>query len=211
MLPSLFLENTPIEYQEVVKNLGMQIDSMLSWHKHIDFTVSRVYQGLKNLWRHAKYTPRQLRERLVKALLVPIITYGDSVYCNFDSACRRKLNVAFNACTRYIFGLQRYDHVSVYSSQVLGCNLNNYLNFRWCLMMYKILNNLAPNYLQECIQFLSSRRTQLLLIPKFNTKFSTRAFFVHVVRIWNGLPLDVRTAVSFRDFRIRALDHFANS
>jgi hypothetical protein len=50
--------------------------------------------------------------KLCKALLVPQFLYSDVI---FSGICRMDLDrweVAFNSCTRYVFGLRRFDRLS---------------------------------------------------------------------------------------------------
>jgi hypothetical protein len=39
----------------------------------------------------------------------------------------RRLELPFNACTRYVYGLRRFDHISDFSREILGCILFEYL------------------------------------------------------------------------------------
>jgi hypothetical protein len=43
----------------------------------------------------------------------------------------RRLELAFNACTRYVYGHRRFDHISEFSRETLGVHCSNNWNFDW--------------------------------------------------------------------------------
>jgi hypothetical protein len=61
-------------------------------------------------WRLLKFlTPKRVRLKLCKARLLPYFFYCDVVFSYLSSVDSRRLPVAFNSCTRYVFNLVRYD------------------------------------------------------------------------------------------------------
>ena len=66
-------------------------------------------------------------------------------------------------------------------------------------MMYKILNNLAPNYLKDHFEtsaidnFYKLRNRKLCLaLPKPQTEYLKKRFAFSGVKLWNTLPEDVK-------------------
>ena len=75
-------------------------------------------------------------------------------------------------------------------------------------MIYKILNNLAPSYLQELcpvqvrsIAAYNLRTGEDYLIPHARTERFKKSFSVSSIRLWNNLPLDVRNSNSLVCFQ----------
>jgi hypothetical protein len=58
---------------------------------------------------------------LSTSLFIPQFLFGDVLFRMVDSTGLHKLGVAFNNCVRFVYGLRRYDHVSEYSRNILGC------------------------------------------------------------------------------------------
>jgi hypothetical protein len=84
----------------------------------------RVYGTLNLLNRFKRSTTTDLRLYLVRALIMPIVLHTDVVFflCLISTALNR-LQLAFNSCVRYVFGLRRFDHISEFESAILGCPL----------------------------------------------------------------------------------------
>jgi hypothetical protein len=71
------------------------------------------------LYRFQRSTSRDLRIYLVRFLIVPIFLYTDVVYfLSLTGAELRRLKFAFNACTRYMYDLRRFHHISEFSKGV---------------------------------------------------------------------------------------------
>ena len=78
-------------------------------------------------------------------------------------------------------------------------------------MVYKILNNLTPNYMTQDITFKTSdyalRSNQNLNLPKPKTNSCKRIFFCRAVSCYNQLPIEIQSAATLRSFKILPNDH----
>jgi hypothetical protein len=62
---------------------------------------------LQNLWSASEYISSEFKLRLVKALVIPQFLFGTVLFQMADSIGLRKLEVAFNNCVRFVYGLRR--------------------------------------------------------------------------------------------------------
>jgi hypothetical protein len=145
--------------------------------EHGSRVVSRTYSTLRLFYRFQRYISRDLRIYLVRSLIIPIFLYTDVVYFPSLTGLEfRKLELAFNACTRYVFGLRRFDHISEFSRGILGYTLFENLELRLACFIHKIGLIEAPSYLSS------------LLVPRPAPSTSLRGnSTVHRgIRLWNG-------------------------
>jgi hypothetical protein len=77
--------------------------------------------------------------KLCKALLLPHFFYCDIVFS--------ALHVAFNSCTRYVFGIRRFDHLSVHRDVLLGMLLFVYFDFRVMSFFFRLIRSEGTRYL----------------------------------------------------------------
>ena len=83
------------------------------------------------------------------------------------------------------------------------------------IMMFKILNGVAPSYLKELFQThsttlsysLRSRDTNVLL-PKPNTEYLKKSFKFSGAKLWNELPTEIKLQKSLGSFK-RKLKSFS--
>ena len=82
-------------------------------------------------------------------------------------------------------------------------------------MVYKALNNLAPDYVKDLFKNVSdthNRNTRsvdkaLLHIPRFKTNSNENSFSVSAARLWNTIPLEVRTSSNLETFKRSVKNH----
>lgn len=209
ILPPILLSNIQVKFVDKVTSLGFKINSSLSCNDHINYIIGRIYGCLRKLWTCASFIPRDTKLKLMKTMLVPIITYTDVIYCKLDSVSKNKLQVAFNGMIRYVYGLRRYDHVSAYQNSILGCSLTQYLDARNCIFLHKIIYSKSPRYLYEKLQFTQSARIFNFIIQPFNYTNSSSLFFTYAIRLWNSLPEHIKRASGASQFRIAIFKYFS--
>ena len=190
--PQIYLNNCAIEFVESVKNLGLTFNKTLSWNTHINQTLGKVYGGLRLLWASHHIMPLKTRLILAKTLLVPLLLFCCEVFSNCDSEHKRKLNVAFNSITRYVYGLRRYDHISSFSKSIYGMSLDNLFKLRTLTMLHNIIQSHQPEYLYNKINFTRSERSCDIIPVRYTFLVSERQFYVHSIRLWNSLPRSVK-------------------
>jgi hypothetical protein len=66
---------------------------------------------------------------------------------------------------RYVYGLRRYDQISEFSREILGCTLFKYLELQLAGFIHKIVIVGAPDYLSSRLVLGSSTRHRFLVIP----------------------------------------------
>jgi len=208
-IPPIVLNGEIIPYERVVTSLGFKINSKLNSVDNVNNIIKKGYFVLRKLWHTAHFVPPETKMKLVRTLIVPLLTYGSIVYGVLDALSYHKLQLLLNNSARYIFSKSRYDHISEFSHQILNRSLANFLNVRNAIFLHKLLINKEPNYLYEKLVPALSPRTHNLIIPQFKYVASSRMFFVNAPKIWNSLPSDIKTEENFKRFKLAVLNYFS--
>lgn len=204
------IDGSKIPYCNSVKSLGLYLESKLSWEEHVSRMCSSVFAGLRMLNYSQNVTPRCTRLRLIKTLIIPKFLYCSNIYMGCSRESWRKINIAFNACARYIFGLKKFQSVSAFTKNILGCSIESYIHFRSCIFMHNLLKTQSPEYLFQLLNFPSHPRGGVLRLPdSYRSKQVEQSFFVQGVRHWNSLSSDLRSINSLSAFRCECLNYFA--
>lgn len=194
---------TTIPYSQNVKDLGVILDSTLSWRAQVTKISRKVMGSLHSLNKLKHFLPIQTKVLLVNTLILHIIDYGDVCYPDLNEELLDKLDRLLNNCIRFIFCLRKYDHVSSFRSQLHWVPIRQRRNGRMLCSLYSILNDpLSPEYLKSLFQYrgvncdrqLRSSRNLSLCIPQFRSAFMSNSFSKEVVRLWNSLPLQIKNA-----------------
>jgi hypothetical protein len=116
-----------------------------------------------------------------------------------------------NAAARFIFRLYRYDLITPVLVDLHWLRVPERVRFNVVTLIYGWLHGLAPQYLNAALhrtfEIDSTRRLQfvdseLLIVPRSRlVTMSERSFSVAGPRIWNSLPLTIRSTQSLASFQ----------
>lgn len=198
----IMLNNILIPYNKVVRNLGLYMDCTLSFNDNINHICSKVFYTLKSLWSVSSFGTPLFKTRLFYSYILPHFIYCDTVFYKLSEGNLYKLQMCLNACTRYVYNLKKFDHLSIHRNQLLGCDLKTFFDFRVILLYKKIFKYHKPEYLVNKIQMFVSTRSQRSLnrinLPLNSCSPLNHSFFVYGAKLWNSVP-DVLKNASVND------------
>ena len=183
------------------------MDSRLSWETHVGRMASRVFYTLSLLNRFKKYASLDLRLYLVRTLIIPIFLYSDIVYFPaLTGVAFRRLELAFNACVRYVFDLRYFDHVSEHAGNILGQDLFTHLEIRLAVFIHRVYLLSAPVYLSSYLNLGISSRHRLFSAPGPIPRTSLRndSTIYRGIRLWNFLPAAAKESRTISSFKKEA-------
>jgi len=79
------------------------------------------------------------------------------------------------------------------------------IEFKLCVLVYKSFNGIAPSYINDMLQSVTTLQRHVtlrsdtntyLVVPRARLRFDERAFSVAAPRLWNSLPVDTRNAAT---------------
>lgn len=207
---------TTIPYSFVAKNLGMILDSHLNWEKHIAQLCQRAYFKLKHLhiYKHVLNAPVKLK--LVNALILSIFSYCDIVYHGLNRQLVQKIQKVQNSCIRYVYHINKRSHISPILLEHFLLNMEQSRILHILTFIHSVLIHRKPIYILEKITFLKShhqytvRDNWALDIPICRTSIGSTSFFVCGPRLWNELPVTIRSLTNPNSFRNRCHNYLLN-
>ncbi|XP_015598952.1 uncharacterized protein LOC107269528 [Cephus cinctus] len=208
-LPYLSADGTRIPYSTSTRNLGLTIDSALSWNVHTTNVCSQIVRTLYLLKTNRNSLSMELRKLLVSSLIFPIIDYCLIIYGATAASNLNRVQVALNSCVRFIFDAKRDEHISPYYAELDWLTVSSRRLKYLGLLVYQIINMGSPTYLATSVISASSagvrtvRRANDLIVPIHRTEFYRHSFHVSAALFWNSLPNAVRNSTSQRTFKSR--------
>ena len=218
-LPPIIFDNCKLECSNTVKNLGIKVDSSLSWAPHICDLSRKVYYTIGRLKRWKYLLPTQTKISLAHSLLLPILDYADTCYLDLSQQLLNKLERLQNLFIRFIFGLKKFDHISQHRVRLQWLTVKDRRNLHTVTLLYSILFHPdTPFYLKERFSFLGSnsrlplslrsKSDNVLEIPLCRTQCYSKSFTVEAVKLWNALPREIRQSTSINIFKIRVKNYY---
>lgn len=162
-IPPIIFDGSIITISDKVKDLGIYIDSTLSWSPQIQEVSRKLYASARALQRLRNFLPIATKIALAKTLLLPILDYADVCYLDLTEAQLDKLERLQNFCIRFIYGLRKYDHISEFRQKLQWLSIRLRRNFHTLALLYNILfNPTTPFYLKERFNYLHDTHTRCL-------------------------------------------------
>ena len=150
---------------------------------HINNVVKVAFYHLRNIAKIRKYINVTTAEVLVHAFINSKLDFCNSLLHGLPKYEINKLQSVQNAVARVIACLHKFDHISDTLKELHWLPVEQRIIFKINLICFKILFNLAPDYLVD-------------LIPVF-----LRAFSVIAPIPWNDLPIDIRSHDDVNKFK----------
>ena len=105
-------------------------------------------------------------------------------------------------------GTNKRDHIRPVLKKLHWLPIENRIVFKILLLTFKARAKLAPQYIQDLINDYTPQRNlrsgskSLLETPNYNLEsYGKRAFSVAAPRLWNSLPMELKTSTSIDIFK----------
>lgn len=200
-VPGIIMDGQNIAWSESAENLGFLFQSDLQWDGLIAKQCGKIYASLRTLYSCTIAAPIAIKLKLFKSLILPHFLFGDVLHVRPSASSFARLRVALNSCVRYVYGLNRFDHVSHLQQNLIGCPLEAFYAHRSCVFLRNLLTTRTPGTLHQRLIQSQGRRLHNLVIPANNTTCYGNTLFVRGVVHWNSLPPAVKRSSSGAMFK----------
>ena len=143
----------------------------------------KITSAIAGLRRVKSFVPVNIGITIYNSLVKPLFDYCDIVLDNMSSSNAMRLQRLQNRAARVITGKGHDVRSSELRSQLKWKTLAHCRREHMLIMMYKILNNMAPTYLQDHFEtsavneIYSLRKRKLcLVLPRAQTDYLKKSF-----------------------------------
>ena len=204
---NISIDDKTIKRVDHIKSLGLTIDAQLSWSKHVDAISKKVSSAIGALKRVRPFIPTDVAIQIYNALILPHFDYCSPVWDGMSGCLSDKLRKLQNRAARVITQSPFDTSSNLLLAMLRWEKLSLRRKKQKALIMYKTLNELAPDYLQ-CLfterhvnDYNLRNREGKLSLPKPNTNYLKRSFCYSGACLWNNLPQDLKSVCSIGQFK----------
>ena len=211
------MNNTILANVNSIKDLGVDISSVLGWNDHISRIVNKGNTKLGIIKRTVGYhAPVNVTKTLYSALVRSNLEYGSVVWGGLSSSNAKKIEGVQRRATKYILGYQDLE----YKDRLNTLNLMP-LSFRReigdLVFFFRCLHGDYELDTRDYVSFVSptgmhtrsASDTFKLKVNFCKTESHKMFFFNRIVPIWNQLPLAARSSVVvLLDFKAKVSDFY---
>ena len=134
---------------KVVKDLGIILDSKLTYNEHIITTVSACMKRLGQINRVKHAFDQRTLIMIINSLVFSKLFYCSNVWSNTTECNLDKLQAVQNFACRIISGARKFDHITPILKRLQWLPVRDQLNYRQAIMCFKCMTGSAPGYLTE--------------------------------------------------------------
>ena len=198
-----------LEKVDQMKYLGVILDSQLNWSLHISHVSNKISRSIGCIRRIKSYLTKKHLINLYYAL---VLSYIDYCCTAWGSCCISNLNKLQKLQNRYARLVLNRDYTSSQCSLLTALNwqsIEQRIKYQKCIVVYKIQNNLSPNYLKPISAPRSApyntryAANSRLNIPFPRTEFKRRSFSYSANYLFNKLPIVVQNCHTLQSFKIQ--------
>ena len=189
-----------IKFCSSAKNLGFIFDSVLSIYDHIKSLASVCSFQLRMLRLIKRFLDENTVLQLVHSFIYSRLDYNNSLFFGVSERGITLLQSIQNRAARLVVGTAKYDHITPVLRTLHWLTMEKRVVFKICLLAYKCVNGLAPQYLIDRfaakkpshLYALRSNDSNPLVVPITRLKIGSRNFAVTGPMLWNKLPMHLR-------------------
>jgi len=206
--PIVTVANTSVEVSDKLRVLGVTLDNCLSMDSHVNETVRNCNFHLQALRHIRPSVTREVANMIACSLVTSRMDYCNSLLHGVSETNLNKLQRTQNFAARIVCNVGRRDA----PSRDLLVDLHwlpvrRRIEYKMSSMCYQAYRLHQPSYLSvhtteyQPTRQLRSSTHELLNVPRHKTVLGSRRFSVAAPKIWNSLPLSIRTAETFKHFK----------
>ena len=141
------------------------------------------------------------------ALISSRLDYCNSLLNNIAKRDLAKLQRVQNCLARVVLRAPRFSPSLPLLKQLHWLPVSYRINFKLSTLTYRALSTQQPPYLASLLHLsniprqLRSSISQQLIVPKTKLNLGKRAFSVAAPRVWNELPITLKTSETIAIFR----------
>ena len=208
--PVFHVGGTDIDLVNKVKYLGLHIDNSLTWKCQIENIKGKVSRAIGLLKYCKNFVSMETLNDIYRSIVEPHLNYCCSVWgCSGITRIESPQKLQ-NRAARIVTG-SSYDAPSVPLRKELGwLSVKEMIVKETSTMMYKSLNDLAPQYLSDLFARLSDFHTRELrntkndlAVPLMRTVSGQKAFSYRGTKVWNKFNNNIKEAPSVYSFKSR--------
>lgn len=197
-----FINGVCIRFVQNAKNLGVVLDDELSFKEQVKKLVSSCFLDIRRLSKIKDFLSFEQLRSAVSQLVFSKLDYCNSLYYGISADLLNKMQCVQNSAARLVRKKKMFrGSTADFIRECHWLPIRERIVFKICLLVHKCLFGTAPKCLSEMLVFVKSGRTMKLVQSTYKTSFGERCFGRVAPKIWNLLPLDIRSEADEEQFK----------
>ena len=146
---TIHLPDGALTAKPTVRNLGVQLDSELSFDAQARNCVKSCYYHLRRINQIKRYVDQECLRSLVHAFITSRLDYCNSMYAHCHISTRQRLQRVQNHAARLVLSAPPRSSYLRLLQQLHWLPIEARVSYKLCCLMYWVVHRAAPSYLTE--------------------------------------------------------------
>ncbi len=134
-----------------IKNLGVILDTDLSFSSHVKAVTKSAHFQLKNIAQIRCFVSSQDLEKLVHAFFISRVHYCNGLLTGLPKKTIRQLQLIQNTAARILTRTRKSEHITPVLKSLHRLPVTYRIDFKVLLLVYKSLDDLGPKYIADML------------------------------------------------------------
>lgn len=203
VIGGVIIDKSCIRFVESAKNLGVMIDSMLTFEEQIQKVVKSCFLTIRKLSKVRIYLSQDQLQVLVSSLVFSNLDYCNSLYYGLPGYLIKKLQRVQNCCARLVWkkGVPLNSSLDPIFTHLHWLKVRFRIIYKILLMVHNCLHGKAPQDLISMIRPSPIQRNSKLQETKVRSSYGDRAFSHVAPKLWNLLPNEINQEEDVIEFK----------
>ena len=143
------ISNDIINNVDSAKNLGIHSEKHLKNTIHINKLSSALFCITRNIARVHQLLEQQTIKIMDQPLIILRLDYCNSLMLGSSKYSLDKLQKIQNMACRVVVNIRKYDSITPHLKNLHWLKINERIEYKIAVMMYKCVNNLTSKYLSD--------------------------------------------------------------
>ena len=202
---TLNLDSCAITASSRITILGVEFDSKLNFESHINEICTRTSKQINALKRMKHLLDKTCKQTIYNSYVSSNFNYCAMVWMFTGKMNMEKLEKTNKRALRYVINDNEADYNDICRDEKL-LNIHKRCIKTVAIQMYKVKNQMVPNYIQELFTRRESnydmRDNDLFNIPKFKTvSYGKKCFRYYGAKLWSIIPKEIKDRTSLTCFK----------
>ena len=195
-----------IDHIDQFKLLGIILDSQLNFNRHVKKLCKTVKTNLNCFCAIRKYIPLKAAQQFMHAMIFSHLSYCITVWGQANQTTMTPIKSLYKQALKIMDQKPTRWHLCQILKKHNSLRFDSFVNFSFLKLIFKCVNNLAPEILCQLINKLHSRiRTRgstsgNCRTAKRKTTFGQSSFLALGTKLWNTLPSEIKTLTELKVF-----------
>jgi hypothetical protein len=203
---NIYIGNENIQNVNIQKLLGIYLDHHLDWKNQIDYICKNI---------SSRYLDQKCKISFFNTYILPIIDFCCTVWGNCSEEGIQRITKLQTRAARIILDAPFFSPTQQLFNSLNWLPFRDRIAYHKLILVYKILNNKAPDYLKKlCIPSSESHSRNLrsgsnnnLSVIRPKTNVMEKSFAYSSAMLWNKLSTNAKTSTTLSMFKTKCFKY----